>query len=289
METLVKFEEIPLLNYLTNQLKRYYSTIDRDKNNNYVYAAGDIPILLVAHVDTVFETPPDELFYDKRKQVIFTPFGAGFDDRAGVFAILKILHKGYKPHILFTNGEELGGIGVKAFLENYPKNEHINYVIQLDRSGYCDCVFYQCDNPDFTKYISSFGFVEDSGSFTDISFICPMWKIAGVNLSVGYLNEHSASEILYVRPLFATIEKVCHLLDEVTIPRFEYIARRRIVTCDKCGRSFSDKQSYFVASKNCIVKTLCGSCFVKSKLSVCDKYHIYCENKCKEELFNGTR
>ena len=69
-------------------------------------------------------------------------------------------------------------------------------MIELDRSGANDCVFYKCDNPDFTKYIEGYGFITDTGSFTDISVICPIIKTAGVNLSVGYWNEHSKTEMI---------------------------------------------------------------------------------------------
>ena len=94
----------------------------------------------------------------------------------------------------------------------------------MDRQGYNDCVFYDCDNPDFVTYIENFGFKFDLGSFTDISFICPDWKIAGVNLSIGYYREHSLAEILFVQDLYDTISKVeLMLLDRQEAPSFKYI------------------------------------------------------------------
>ena len=70
----------------------------------------------------------------------------------------------------------------------------LNYIIQLDRRSSNDCVFYDCDNKEFTKYVESFGFLEGIGSFSDISVICLSWGIAGVNLSVGY---DSSSDVDY--------------------------------------------------------------------------------------------
>ena len=60
----------------------------------YIYAVGDIPVALVAHMDTVFKTQPQNIFYDKDKCVMWSPEGLGAEDRAGVFAIIKILQAG---------------------------------------------------------------------------------------------------------------------------------------------------------------------------------------------------
>lgn len=128
--------------------------------------------------------------------------------------IIKILRAGYRPHIIFTTDEEKGGLGAMALTSAMKEPfADIKYLIQLDRSGTNDCVFYDCDNPEFTKYVESFGFTESIGSFSDISELCPIWGVAGVNLSVGYENEHSVSETLHINPMLATIEKVKHMLD----------------------------------------------------------------------------
>ena len=98
----------------------------------------------------------------------------------------------------------------------------MRYLIQLDRRGACDCVFYDCANGDFIKFIETYGFIEAKGSFSDISFLMPAWKVCGVNLSVGYANEHSVSEILHINVLFRTIDKVKKMLQETKIPKFDY-------------------------------------------------------------------
>ena len=87
-------------------------------------------------------------------------------------------------------------------------------MIELDRQGYKECVFYDCDNPDFEKYVNSFGFNTETGTFTDISIICPEWGVAGVNLSVGYLWEHSYIEHFYSEMWYDTYRKVVRMLDD---------------------------------------------------------------------------
>lgn len=205
-------------------LDRGYNIAAEDRKN-YLFATGDIPILLVAHLDTVFPSPPQEIYYDNTKCVMWSPQGLGADDRAGVFAILKLLQRGYRPHILLTCDEEKGCLGVAQFVQNWPEPiEGLKYIIQVDRRGENDCVFYDCDNAEFTEYVEGFGFKEQIGSYSDISILCPQWGIAGVNLSVGYVDEHDFVERLHFNWLYDTINKINKMLIAVdAAPKFEYV------------------------------------------------------------------
>lgn len=223
-EKLVQLNKANLLSTLKNLLEKNYETVEATRD--YVFAVGDIPIALIAHVDTVFPAPPkDNVYYDTAKGVMWSPDGLGADDRAGVFAILKIIAKGYRPHIIFTQDEEVGGVGAAILADRHARPfADMKYIIQLDRRGTSDCVFYSCDNPRFVEYVESFGFIEAYGTFSDISEICPRWKVAGVNLSIGYFNEHSISETLHVQPFLTTVSRVCKMLDDVNnSEKWEYI------------------------------------------------------------------
>ena len=221
MESLVNVDQKTLQGVLYKFLKQYYENVTNDEE--FLLAEGDIPIALVAHMDTVFPRPAEELYYDRKKNVMWSPTGMGADDRAGVFAILQIISAGYRPHVIFTTDEEKGGIGAEVLSYMPMPFKDLHYMIQLDRRGSNDCVFYECDNPDFEKYIEGFGFVTAYGSFSDISTLCPEWGIAGVNLSIGYRDEHSVSEVLFVGQMLDTIEKVKKMLSEENIPQFVYI------------------------------------------------------------------
>ena len=48
-----------------------YSTYKKKFADNFVYAEGNIPILLIAHVDTIHSTLPIEIYHDKEQQVIY--------------------------------------------------------------------------------------------------------------------------------------------------------------------------------------------------------------------------
>ncbi len=243
---------------------------------DYIIAIGDIPIALVAHMDTVFKTPVSDLYYDQRKGVLWSPQGIGGDDRAGIFAILKILQEGLRPSVILTTDEELGGVGACALVEAYPECPipGLKYMIELDRHGTNDCVFYDCYCPEFVDYVESFGFCERWGSFTDISFLMSEWDIVGVNLSVGYEDEHSYTEILQINPLFDTIRKVKEMLKEKDIPTFQYdelsIAasawwRRTSVYgqhCSKCKKLFSEYELIPVLGMDKTSKYFCPDCLV---------------------------
>lgn len=212
---------------MSTYLKSKYSNVI--ETPDYIVAEGDIPIALVAHMDTVFPRPALNIYYDRVKNVIWSSEGLGADDRAGIFAIIQILRKGLRPHIILTTDEEKGACGAFALSEEKCPFKDLRFIIQLDRRGPNDCVFYDCDNKKFTSYIEDFGFVEAIGSFSDISVICPAWGIAGVNLSIGYEDEHSFIETLWVGHMFNTINKVTTILTQPIdkIPSFKYIASKR--------------------------------------------------------------
>jgi hypothetical protein len=212
-----------LYTILIDELRNFgYNRITfQKKRKNYIAAEGDIPVVLVAHLDTVFDDAKTSredmsIFYDQEKKVWWSPNGLGADDRVGVYMILKLLEETtLRPHIIFTTGEETGGIGAFAVADD--KNilfDNVSYFIELDRQGYKESVYYDCDNKDFEKYINSFGFKTHDGTFTDISIICPDWEICGVNLSVGYWWEHSYIEHFYEAAWKDTFKKLIMMLED---------------------------------------------------------------------------
>lgn len=202
----------------------------------YICATGDIPIALVAHMDTVFRYPPQDIYYDRIENVVWSPQGLGADDRAGIFSILYIINQGFRPHIIFTEDEEFGGIGAGLLSEEPCPFSNLKYIIELDRCNYNDCVFYDCNSEKFESYITSFGFKTNKGTYSDICDLCPAWNVAGVNLSIGYKNEHSMSETLFVSQMFKTIKKVIIMLQNPPEEKFEFefLYTPQYFTCYDC-------------------------------------------------------
>lgn len=279
--SLVKLSPQGLLRLLNKYVNKRYENVISTKD--YLVAIGDIPIALVAHVDTVFTDLPKSIYYDKDKGVLWSPEGLGADDRAGVFAIIKILQTlNKRPTIIFTTDEELGGLGAEKLIKDFPvcPIKDLKYLIQLDRRGTNDCVFYDCANADFIRYVEGFGFIQNFGSFSDISILCPQWKIAGVNLSIGYENEHSYCETFHLNPWFATVEKVKRMLSVEEIPFFEYIEDFYYLkgfnkdswyykTCDNCGKGFEEFELFPTLTKRKKIKYYCPDCCV-DQVEWCD-------------------
>ena len=300
MTTLIQNNQPYIKKLLSHFLRENYKEVHETKE--YIYAIGDIPIALVAHMDTVWEKElPKErqLFYDKDKGVMFSPQGAGFDDKAGIYSIIQIVKSGLRPHVIFTTDEETGCIGGSAIASIPCPFEDLRYIIQLDRRHVDDCVFYDCDNPEFISYVEEFGFVEHFGSFSDISVICPSWGIAGVNLSVGYENEHTRYEILYVQAMQNTIEKVKKMLTAEMPKQFKYIplvftgssyySDYGIHQCPGCKQHFFTEEIFPTITKAGTIANYCPDCLVSHRVSWCakcgrpfeerkvgDKYCIFC-------------
>lgn len=197
-----------------------YHTVSK---RGFLYAPGDVPVLLVAHLDTVHPQPVQVICYSEQKRVAMSPQGIGGDDRAGVFMILQIIQK-VRCHVLFCEDEEVGGRGAELFAKSGILPQ-VNYLVELDRRGWNDAVFYECDNRAFVDFVEGFGFREEFGSFSDISIIAPQLETAGVNISAGYYYEHSHREYIDLKHMMNNVERVIKMVGK-ECSHFRYIQRR---------------------------------------------------------------
>ena len=192
---------------------------------NFVYVPGNRQdrALLIAHCDTVWDK---EYFnYGEINQTVKCEsgsysgvkenFGIGADDRAGCAMLWLLKDSGHS--LLITDGEESGRIGAFHIKEKYPEifeelNQH-SYMVQLDRRNSRDYKCYRIPVTDeFKSFIEAETQFVDAGvtAFTDIVTLC--YKICGVNLSVGYYNEHSSSEILVFDEWYHTLDTIDSML-----------------------------------------------------------------------------
>ena len=192
--------------------------------DGFLYRKGTIPIMLVAHMDTVHKEPP--IIIKTQKGKISSPQGIGGDDRCGVYIILEIL-KELDCHVLFTEDEECGGIGARKFAKSdlaKELNGTINYCIEIDRRGKTDAVFYDCANDDFIDFV-----LEDeywglkTGSYTDICEIAPALDCSAVNFSSGYYKPHTLEEYVVAKEMDEIVEHIKALIIRGNkIGRFEW-------------------------------------------------------------------
>ena len=214
LENILKLTQENLKNKLAKMFKNAVVA------DGYIYVPGNIPVMVTAHLDTVHKAPPKQICYSNDGNILMSPQGIGGDDRVGVWAILQIL-KTHKPHVLFCEDEEAGAHGARKFIKSGIEPD-IKYIIGLDRRGKNDAVFYDCANEKFTEFVTSFGFKETFGSFSDISIIAPALSVAAVNLSVGFFNEHTKHEYIDLSATKKTIKRVKLMLETKT-EKFEYI------------------------------------------------------------------
>lgn len=215
------------------EVKKYMNDFFLDNHyavaneNGFLYATPEdnrVPVLLVAHMDTIHKEQCKEIKDENGK--LSSPQGIGGDDRCGVYMIMNIV-KELRCPVLLTEDEEKGGIGANKFAKTkYINNLDVNYMIEFDRRGSNDAVYYSCDNKDFKKFVEeNSGMKENFGSYSDISTIMPASKIAGVNFSCGYYNPHQTNEYVVFDEMIDVIEAAKFLIKEPCEKPFEYVAK----------------------------------------------------------------
>lgn len=226
IEKIFSLSAVKLKNTLRNELHKLgYDEGKLHNKKDFLYAEGDAPYMLVAHLDTVHKDLPSIICYSKDGNYMMSPQGIGGDDRCGVYIILELLTKlPFKPYVVFTMDEEIGGLGADAFIEymcgyNAPD---LKYIVEYDRKGNNDCVFYQCDNQPFVDFVEKYGFKRAYGTFSDISLIAPELGVAAVNLSSGYYNPHTEHEYVSMSDMNDIINKSLKMLCAET-EGFQYI------------------------------------------------------------------
>ena len=226
-EQIFQFSQERLKQALEAELITSEYTVQKQKG--FLYAEGSTPLLLVAHLDTVHRALPETICYSADGTVMMSPQGIGGDDRAGVYMILRLIQRVH-CHVLFCEDEETGGHGARAFTKSGIKPD-VNYIVELDRTGSNDAVFYQCRNRQFERHINSFGFQTAFGSFSDISILAPHLNLAAVNLSTGYYHAHQPGE--YVR--LDKVEELIGRVEKLLQTKTERLSYTQKFTARKLG------------------------------------------------------
>lgn len=221
-EDICRMTQPEVKQYMQGYLTSYkYSPINQD---GFLYAKGDVPVLLVAHMDTVHKQQCKEVSNINGK--LSSPQGIGGDDRCGIFIIMNIVEE-LHCSVLLCEDEEIGCIGAHKFAKtDYIKNLDVNYMIEFDRKGNNDAVFYHCGNEDFIDFVEdATNFKFANGSVSDISVLMPEANLSAVNLSCGYYNAHTTSEYVMYDEMMDTIEAAKSLIKEKCDKPFVYMRK----------------------------------------------------------------
>lgn len=205
-----RFSQEELKEYVADKLSHTHKDII--KADGYVLAKGSFPVLLVAHLDTVHQNLPSDVLVYESLGVITSPQGIGGDDRCGVYMIFEVL-KNFNCSVLFCEDEEQHGIGAGKFVcSEDASGLSFNYIIEFDRKGSTDAVFYKCENQAFIDFVTADYYVKSTGTFTDICVLSPHFNRAGVNISSGYYKAHRTDEYVVWRDMQRNIKEACGLL-----------------------------------------------------------------------------
>jgi hypothetical protein len=220
---------------------------DGVKQERYVYIEGtrDDRVLLVAHADTVWGALPIEpdlhagIVFSKKRHAKWSRknkfggstdqwgVGIGADDRAGCEIVWRLRELGHS--LLITTGEEIGCVASRRIMNNEDWHKIIashQFAVQFDRHGKTDIVFYDVGTKSFAEYVKkSTGFIPVEGLSTDIRFLCQ--DICGVNMSVGYYDEHTSDERLVLEEYENTFAVAHNWLKQPQIPKFPFSFREK--------------------------------------------------------------
>lgn len=213
---------------LRKYLKEYMTVIGKpiisDEKEPFLFYKGTVPVLLVAHMDTVHDKPVSDLCISADGNILMSPQGIGGDDRCGIMMIMEIL-KVHDCSVLFAEDEEIGCVGSRNFsMTDYNDKLDVNYIVEIDRRGSSDAVYYDCSNNEFEKFVTSCGFKTAIGSYSDICEIAPYVNgtgVAAVNISSGYFNEHTKGEYVDVRIMKTNTRKLINMIGKNTM-KFEW-------------------------------------------------------------------
>lgn len=239
---ILKMSQLELKVYLQTQMEYFYQKENIIEGDGFLYVRGINPILLTSHMDVTPSTGgksrlPIEDYYEFEDEddegnvyhTLYSPQGIGGDDRCGIWTILNILKEtNYRPYILFCEDEEIGCIGSSKFTKTELVNElsNLKFLVEIDRHGNNDAVFYDDDNEEFHKWIEDVtGYKEAYGSCSDICNLSRKCKVSSLNLSCGYYDEHTTKETIVIEETLRTKDIVIKLIaesDKDETPQFEY-------------------------------------------------------------------
>lgn len=188
-----------------------------------VLVRGSLPLVLVAHMDTVYNRSLTSADIVQDGHILRTKkhcgVGIGGDDRAGCFVLFQVAKwNSARPWLLFCSDEETcagSSVGLDAL-----EWSHIKAFIEVDAPGYG--VFYSDDSSN--DVLDSFmadciGLHMLTSSYNDIAEICTSGNPPGVTLGAAYYEQHNANEetinTFGLRVVLDTVRLICDNLERL--------------------------------------------------------------------------
>ncbi|TYS61967.1 M20/M25/M40 family metallo-hydrolase [Bacillus infantis] len=188
------------------------------------YRGGNGPVILLnAHLDTVLPIEPDRAILKENNIWSSSKGILGADDRAGVAVLLQtakqLAQSTFSGTVKFilTVEEEIGLVGARSVDQHFLWD--VDAALVLDRRGSGDIVvscggyeeFCDKDYGLFIEETAKKAGLENwkctNGGSSDTRIWASM-GIQSVNLSVGYINEHTSKEMLDIESCYNTVKLV---------------------------------------------------------------------------------
>jgi hypothetical protein len=185
-----------------------------DAAGNLIRAIGDNPtVLFSSHTDTVHRvggTQPIEATDDGWVHPIESDC-LGADCTAGVWLMLEMIRASVPGLYIFHREEEVGGRGSAYIARHTPQVlDGIQVAIAFDRKGFSSIITHQFERCCSDAFAQSLGNVlggawelDPTGTFTDTANYTDLVAEC-TNISVGYLDQHTARERQHV-PFLETL------------------------------------------------------------------------------------
>lgn len=215
--------------FIVGEAKNIPNTKVVKKDGNIYITRGnaDVYPCVVAHTDTVHDIEKE--FHvlecggvllavnEKYKRV-----GIGGDDKVGVFVALEALRSIENIKVAFFRDEEIGCHGSRVADMKFFKD--VAFVLQCDRKGYDDFVndIYNTKlySEEFSEAIQEllykYGRVESDGGLTDVlQLVDNGLEVCVANMSCGYYDPHTENEFIIMKEVFATLDFVKELCNDL--------------------------------------------------------------------------
>jgi putative aminopeptidase FrvX len=254
--------------YIKTKLAEMNIDFAEDETGNIFNLSLEERPLLSAHMDTVRRsTEKIEVVVGKAKSDLTIIKGAGpgvigGDDKCGVWIILDLLSKRKDFNFIFTVQEEIGAAGAYDFCGKYDL-KHITFGLVLDRAGSSDiiCLNNGYGTKEFETALSEIGkkfkYKPSTGVFSDANVFRDFFSCA--NLSVGYYNQHSPSELICVEHLQNAEMYVEAILDNLGSIRYPPVSLKEKTKKICCISGDKENLLYIKEYKCYISKNVVGS------------------------------
>jgi hypothetical protein len=179
--------------------------------------------LFVAHVDTVHRADGPNKFIKAHGTWYAKEAPLGADDGAGCAMLMHLLHSSVPGYYIFTQGEEVGGIGAKHLAKDHAELlKQFDRAIAFDRRGIDSVITHQgygrCCSDEFAQALSDAFNVDDrlmylpddTGVYTDTAEFTGYIPEC-TNISIGYDHEHSDRECLDIYHFMALADRVVQI------------------------------------------------------------------------------